>query len=103
LENLGVLEFLMIFRLKKMQIVSLVSKDGLMAKFNVSIPTNDLVITLRKFFAFWLYGQYREYANSMYATWLSAYEVNLTRVLSPKGHCYTFNFPKALEFFHLEQ
>jgi hypothetical protein len=86
-----------------MQIVSLVSKDGLMAKLNVSIPTDDVAIKLTRFISFWLYQKGKRYASAMFATWLSAHEVNLTRVLSPKGNCYTFNFPGASKFFHLEK
>jgi hypothetical protein len=86
-----------------MQIVSLVSKDGLMAKFNVSIPTDDLDKRLMWFISFWLFQARKRYASDMYATWLSAHEVNLTRVLSPNGNCYTFNFPGASKFFHLEK
>jgi hypothetical protein len=91
------------FRSKKMQIVSLVSKDGLMAKFNVSIPTHDLVDVMTWFYSFWLYQRGTVYASDMYANWLSYYEVNMTRVLSPNGNCYTFNFPGASQFFQLEK
>lgn len=93
-------------RLKYLQITSLISGDGFMAKMNRSIPTDDFVQRLEDFVSFWKYDSYKAYQTYpmyIHAKWLSRYEVNLTRVLHPKGFCFTFNFPGSNEIFNLEK
>jgi hypothetical protein len=41
------------FRLKYMQVVSLVSHDNFLSNYNISIPTDDFVETMKKFPGFW--------------------------------------------------
>ena len=89
---------LIVFRLKLMQIISLVSNDGLMAGFNISIPTDDLIERLGDFISMWhyeSYPRYQTYTQHTYANFTEKYEVNLTQVINRNGFCYTFNFPNA--------
>jgi hypothetical protein len=81
----------------------MISKDGFISSLNLSISTHDFVDRLSDFVDFWDFSHDNLYPNDMHATWLSYFEVNLTRVLHPKGFCFTFNFPGTSEFFHLER
>jgi hypothetical protein len=91
------------FRLKHLQITSLISQDGFISSQNLSISTDDFVDRLSEFVDFWYISDRNLYPNDMHATWLSYFEVNLTRVLHPKGFCFTFNFPGTSEFFRLDR
>jgi hypothetical protein len=94
------------YRLKHLQITSLISSDAFMSQFNESIPTDDLVARFDDFVNFFIYDSskmYQTYPRYIHANWSSYYEVNLTRVLHPKGFCYTFNFPGAREIFQLDK
>jgi hypothetical protein len=92
--------------LKHLQITSLISNDGFLAQLNKSIPTYDLVARLDDFVSIFIYDtdeMYQTYPMYIHANWSSYYEVNVTRVLHPKGFCYTFNMPVVQEIFHLDK
>jgi hypothetical protein len=36
-----------------MQVISIISRDGFLAKYNVSIPTDDFVEKIKEFPSFW--------------------------------------------------
>lgn len=36
-----------------MQVISLVSRDGFLSKYNLSIPTDDFIETLKSFPTYW--------------------------------------------------
>lgn len=88
-----------------MQVASLISNNGLMSSLNISIPTDDFVDRLNDFLSIWdseLDDEF-EYETQMKATWRSKFKVNLTRVLHPKGFCFTFNFPPPSKVFDLNK
>lgn len=86
--------FNIFLRLKLMQIASLISNDGFMSSLNVSIPTDDFVERLDDFVSFWYYGEHHpDFPDFTRANWTANYDANFTRVLHPKGFCYTFNYP----------
>ena len=90
--------------MKLLQVTSLISSDGFMKNFNIS--TDDFLERLREYYDFWQYDQQssnKMYVQRMLANWSAEYEANLTQVLHPKGFCFTFNFPNASEFYHLEK
>jgi hypothetical protein len=94
------------FRLKKLQVTSLIANDGLMASMNISIPTNDFIKQLEQFPVIWHYERDRDhgpYPYQMYANWTEKYETSFTRILHPKGFCYTFNFPEASQLYDLDK
>jgi hypothetical protein len=86
-----------------MQITSLIANDGFMASLNVSIPTDDFVERLGDFIGVWYFDEFfgDEFPEQMRASWNVSYSVEFTRVLHPKGFCYTFNIPKSSEVFHM--
>jgi hypothetical protein len=101
-------EFLWMFidcldsRLKLMQITSLIARDGFMASLNISIPTDDFIERLEDFGSIWHYDDDFGFGlpEQMAAGWNDLYSVDFTRVLHPKGFCFTFNIPKFSEVFH---
>lgn len=106
MNNLKFVSYKLVFRLKLVQITSMISNDGFVSKMNVPIATDDFVDRLSDFVSFWQYDRskvYGTYPRYIQANWSSYYEVNLTRVLHPKGFCYTFNFPGISQFFHVEK
>lgn len=89
-------------QLKYFQILAITLHDDTLAELNVSVPTDDLVERLDDFQKLlqkhlsWRYVGIR-------ANWTEKYEVNLTQTFGPNSLCYTFNFPGAAKFFHLEK
>lgn len=45
------------FRLKFMQVIGLVPRDGFLAKYNISIPTDDFIDVLKSFLSFYDLGR----------------------------------------------
>lgn len=41
------------FRLKYMQVISIISRDGFLSKYNVSVPTDDFIEILKSFPSLW--------------------------------------------------
>jgi hypothetical protein len=88
--------------LKRLQIASLIARDGFMAQFNLSIPTDDFVQRLRDFPSMWRFMHAEKIGDIARlglarSEWGGKYTVNFTEVLCPTGFCYTFNFPNKIE------
>jgi hypothetical protein len=89
-----------------MQIASLVTRDGLMAKLNISIPTDDLIERLDDFLSPFVYEsqeKFKTYPLNVKANWTEKHEVNLTRIISKEGFCYTFNIPNPSLLLNLDE
>lgn len=93
------------FRLKLMQITSLISNDIFMSSLNISIPTDDFIERLDDFMNLWESDKDDEfdYQRLMSASWYGAYKVNLIRVLHRKGFCFTFNSANVSEIFNFDE
>lgn len=77
-----------------MQIASLISNDGFMSSLNVSISTDDFVEVMDDFVSVWYYGPYHpDFPAFLHGNWTTEFDANFTRILHPKGFCYTFNYP----------
>jgi hypothetical protein len=102
--SIGLGNFSMV-ELKRLQIASLIARDGFMGKFNVTIPTDDLVDRLHDFPSFWMFKNHdrmKKIADFVFGQWSEGFSVNFTEVLCPTGFCYTFNFPSDIsEFYNL--
>jgi hypothetical protein len=91
--------------LKRLQIASLIARDGFMSNSigNFSIPTDDFVERMRDDFPnMWLFNDNYEGLNVTIffeGNWTERFSVNFTEVLCPTGFCYTFNFPKHTRRF----
>lgn len=101
-----------------MQVVSLVSRDGFLAAYNVSIPTDDFIEVLQSFPKPYqlhmfdeitgIYGKWaHRYAAKYFVVSLEFadfYEIfSFTEILCPTGFCVTFNFPNTSQFFNTER
>lgn len=94
--------------LKKMQIASLIARDGFMSQFNISIPTDDFIERMRHDFpSLWIFQKYYNFSNiprKLYGNWSEISSMNFTEVLCPTGFCLTFNFPNDInEIFNTEK
>lgn len=95
------LENFTINELKKLQIASLIARDGFMSEnFNISISTDDFIERMRDDFpSFWwlnINEEFTKYGNVVHyieGTFSREFAPNFTEVLCPTGFCYTFNFP----------
>lgn len=92
------------FRLEYLQVISLVTKDDFLNKFNVSISTKNFNNRLSKFLNF----QHREYYGGQKnsqdkGNWTKDYQVNYTEVIGRNGLCYTFNFPSSEKIFNTNE
>lgn len=60
--------------LKYMQVISLVTRDGFLSKFNISIPTDDFIETLQSFPKPWKPDSTaKPFLHGMYGNWTKRY------------------------------
>jgi hypothetical protein len=94
--------------LKMLQVTSLINRDGFVRTYfkRFAINTDDFMDKLHSFELPWFsaFSEFRNETVSFFdATWLKNFYASFTQTLWKGGFCYTFNFPKPDEMFHIKK
>jgi hypothetical protein len=86
------------FRLKYMQMVSLVTGDDFLVQYNLTIDTEDFMGYLQN-----LTWEWHSFAYSSFMGFDDFYRILFAEIVASSGICYNFNMVDAEELFHLDK
>lgn len=75
----------MIFSLKRLQVIDLITNQEIFSKLNISVPNDDFLDVINEFGK-----EFNEYFSIVFY-WLGEYQQYVSEVLTQWGLCFTFN------------